>query len=336
MTKKVLIVTHSGDLHADLLTPILAAKGGVWFRIDLDTFPRDYELIHAFQPHGCHGEIRHLPSGASIAVAEVGAVWARKSADFAYRSADLGPQELAYAKMESEQALFGLLYGLDCYWVSHPQAMRGAMWKGEQLQRAQRLGFRIPATLLTNSAAQVRQFRAQLPGQMIFKAMSTPTLAAEEVAAADCVAEGLTTTLIDDEMMGAIDAVAELPCQFQQYVAKQYELRVTVIGRRVFAARIDSQDDSRTAVDCRDMSATIRYAPTLLPPQIERRCLELVASYGLNYSALDLIVTPDNEYVFLENNPAGQFLFIEQLIPEFNLLETLADQLLQEAACRTH
>lgn len=335
MTKKILIVTHSGDLHADLLTPILAAKGGAWFRIDLDTFPRDYELIQSFQPDGCRGEIRHLPSGASIDVAEIGAVWARKPGEFAYRSADLGPQELAYAKMESEQALFGLLYGLDCYWVSHPLAMRSAMWKGEQLQRAQRLGFRVPTTLITNSAAQVRQFRAQLPEQMIFKAMSTPTLAAEEVAADDCVAQGLTTTLIDDDMMESIDAVAELPCQFQQYVAKQYELRVTVIGRRVFAARIHSQDDSRTAVDCRDMSAPIRYTPTLLPPQIERRCLELVASYGLNYSALDLIVTPDKEYVFLENNPAGQFLFIEQLIPEFNLLETLADQLLQEAACST-
>lgn len=336
MTKKILIVTHSGDLHADLLTPILTAQGGAFFRIDLDAFPRDYELIQSFEPHGCHGEIRHLPSGARIATGEIGAVWARKPGDFAYRSDDLGAQELAYAKLESEQALFGLLYGLDCYWIGHPLTMRGAMWKGEQLQRAQRMGFRIPTTLVTNSAEQVRQFRRQLPDQMIFKSMSTPSLAAEDVAAADCVAAGLTTTVVDDDMMEAIDAVAELPCQFQGYIAKQYELRVTVIGRRVFAAKIHSQDDSRTAVDCRDMSAPIRYEPTLLPPQIERRCLELVASYGLNFSALDLIVTPENEYVFLENNPAGQFLFIEQLIPEFNLLETLAGQLLQEAACRTH
>ena len=333
MTNTILIVTHSGDLHADLLIPMLQARGGAHFRIDLDTFPRDYELTQSFQPQGCHGEIRHLPSDARVALADIGAVWARKSGDFAYRSADLGAQELAYAKLESEQALFGLLYGLDCYWIGHPLNMRGAMWKGEQLQRAQRLGFRVPATLVTNSAGQVRQFRERLQGPMIFKAMSTPSLAAEEVAAADCVAEGLTTTVVDDDMMDAIDAVAELPCQFQQYIPKQYELRVTVIGDRVFAAKIHSQDDHRTAVDCRDMSAEIRYEPTLLPAPIERRCLALVASYGLNFSALDLIVTPDNDYVFLENNPAGQFLFIQQLIPEFKLLETLADLLLREAAC---
>jgi hypothetical protein len=36
--------------------------------------------------------------------------------------------------------------------------------------------------------------------------------------------------------------------------------------------------------------------------------------------------------VFLENNPCGQFLYIEQLIPEFKLLEAVADQLIAGAA----
>jgi glutathione synthase/RimK-type ligase-like ATP-grasp enzyme len=32
---------------------------------------------------------------------------------------------------------------------------------------------------------------------------------------------------------------------------------------------------------------------------------------GLVYGAIDLRLTPDGEYVFLEINPAGQFLYIE-------------------------
>ena len=52
-------------------------------------------------------------------------------------------------------------------------------------------------------------------------------------------------------------------------------------------------------------------------------------SYGLNYSAMDIIVTPDEDYVFLENNPNGQFLYIQELIPEFNILETVADTLIK-------
>ncbi len=115
---------------------------------------------------------------------------------------------------------------------------------------------------------------------------------------------------------------------------KQYELRVTVIGERVFAARIDSQLDARTMIDSRNMSAEIPYTATRLPRDVEQRCVDFVHSYGLEYGALDLIVTPEDDYVFLENNPVGQFLFIEQLIPEFRMLEAMADQLIAGAACR--
>ncbi|MDQ2880748.1 MAG: hypothetical protein M3Y48_05660 [Actinomycetota bacterium] len=35
-------------------------------------------------------------------------------------------------------------------------------------------------------------------------------------------------------------------------------------------------------------------------------------SFGLVYGALDFVLTPDDEWVFLEVNPAGQYGFIEQ------------------------
>jgi glutathione synthase/RimK-type ligase-like ATP-grasp enzyme len=34
---------------------------------------------------------------------------------------------------------------------------------------------------------------------------------------------------------------------------------------------------------------------------------------GLVYGAIDMRRTPEDEYVFLEINPAGQFLFVEQV-----------------------
>jgi len=37
-----------------------------------------------------------------------------------------------------------------------------------------------------------------------------------------------------------------------------------------------------------------------LPEEVRQRCLAFVHSYGLEYGALDLIVTPEGEYVFLE------------------------------------
>ncbi|KAB8061236.1 hypothetical protein GCN74_05955 [Janthinobacterium sp. FT14W] len=335
MHKKVLIISHSGDLHADLVEAILAERGHAPFRIDLDAFPRDYQLCQHLLDGQARSRLRRLPDGDWLDLRAVGAVWLRKAADYAYASADLTPQERAYAQLETEQAIFSVLYTLDCYWLSHPLALRGAQWKGEQLERAARMGFCVPATLISNVADDVRAFRSAVGGPIIFKSMSTPSLAAEAVDAAERISGGIGTTIVDEAMLENLDAVGELSCQFQEYIAKQYELRITVIGKQLFAARLYSQDDARTAIDSRDMSAPIRYEAAALPEEIRQRCLDFVHSYGLEYGALDLIVTPQGEYVFLENNPVGQFLYVQQLVPALPMLESVADTLIEGALCHS-
>jgi glutathione synthase/RimK-type ligase-like ATP-grasp enzyme len=331
MPKRVLIVTNRADVHADLVSDKLAIAGGAPFRLNLDEFPGRFALTWELAHERWEGELSHLVTGDTLAIRDIGAVWMRKKASFRFLSADLAPQERAYAEGEMEHVLFSLLYSLDCYWMSHPAALRAASWKGEQLLRAARLGFRVPPSLVTNRRASVDAFRAKHAGDIVFKALASPSLGAEQVGPEERIAGSLPTTRITDEHEAALDAVAELPCFFQQHVAKRYELRVTVIGDRVFAARIDSQADPRTATDYRDFSADIRYAAERLPPEIDRRCLELVRSYHLTYGAIDLIVTPAGEHVFLENNPVGQFLFVEELVPELDMSGALAACLVEGA-----
>ena len=319
MAKRVLIVTNSYDLHADLVSARLSAMGAAPFRLNLDAFPKDFDITLSFVDECWSGDLTHLPTRDALPIEEIGAVWMRKKADFSYKSADLPPQEKAFADGEMEHVLFSMLYTLDCYWMSHPLAVRAASWKGEQLQRAARMGFDVPASIITNRRADVDAFRRSAGGDIVFKTLSSPILAADEVAAEDRIASHLTTTLITAEDEDLLDAVAELPGFFQPNVPKAHELRVTIIGDRVFTAKIHSQADPRTAIDCRDMSAEILYEAEVLPADISRRCLEFVHSYGLTYGAIDLIVTPDGRYVFLENNPVGQFLFVEQLVPALDM-----------------
>ncbi|WP_339913762.1 MvdC/MvdD family ATP grasp protein [uncultured Brevundimonas sp.] len=324
MANRALIVTDTSDLHADQVAVKLGAVGHTPFRLNLDAFPRDFDMTLSFAEGCWRGGLTHLPSGDVLPVETIGAVWMRKKADFSYRSGDLLPQEKAYADGEMEHILFSMLYSLDCFWMSHPLAVRGASWKGEQLQRAARMGFDVPPSMITNRRADVEAFRRTIGGEMIFKTLSSPILGADEVAAEDRIAGHLSTTLITDEDDDLLDAVAELPSFFQPNVLKAYELRVTIIGDRVFAAKIHSQDDPRTAIDCRDMSAEISYEADNLPAEVSRRCLEFVHSYGLTYGAIDLIVTPEGRYVFLENNPVGQFLFVEQLVPSLDMTSHVA------------
>ena len=102
------------------------------------------------------------------------------------------------------------------------------------------------------------------------------------------------------------------PCRFQNLVEKAYELRVTVIGQSVISMGINSQKHEDTKIDWRvGQLRRDLYDVVPLPPIVRQRVFDLMSRLGLVYGALDLIVTPDDEYVFLEINPGGQWLWME-------------------------
>lgn len=329
--KQIVAVTVRNDLHADIVLKKVQNSGGRFFRLNLDEFPRHYELsVH----HGANdwgGRICNRVTGDVLQLEEIGAFWVRKKGNFSY-STSLSKQELAFANSEMEHLLFGLYNSCDCYWMSRPSDIRNAMWKPEQLLRAKRFGFATPKSIFTSSPDVVREFRADCKHGVIFKALSSSSLASESVSEKDIEAYGLSTTLITDENDAMLDSISIAAGFFQEYVPKKIELRVTVIGQKSYAAEIHSQSDPRTLIDYRDFSADIKYDVAVLPEAIENLCVEFVRSYGLEYGALDLIVTPGGDYIFLENNPVGQFYFIEQLVPSLAISDAVASQLLQEAS----
>lgn len=328
MNKRVLILSVSGDVHADMVAEKMLQRGGRPFRLNLDEFPRDYAVLCEFFKNRWERSLTYIPSSDIIAADEIGAVWLRKSSDFAFSGVDMEESEQKFASNETEHFLHSFLLSLDCFWMSHPVALRSSQWKGEQLFRASKMGFLIPASIISNKPCAIRDFRTKIEDNIVYKAMSSSHLDTNE----NGIATNVSTTLITEEHMAHIDLVREVPCCFQKYVRKAYELRVTVIGEKLFAAKIHSQDDERTQIDFRDFTAEIRYEAIKLPKSIERFCHNFVRSYNLNYGAIDLIVTPNGDYVFLENNPGGQFLFVEQLVPELNMIEAMTDCLMNAAS----
>ena len=335
MSKRVLIVADRADIHADRVAERIATQGRPAFRLDLDEYPAGFALGCRLDGGRWNGRLRALAGDDSLALDEVGAVWLRKRAPFRYPSGPLVGHEKAHADAETDHILLGLLRTLDCFWMSHPDAVRGSVWKPEQLQRAARMGFAVPPSLVTNLRSEVEAFRRTAPHGIVFKTLSSLSAAAQDVPPEQRSSSGVPTTRIGDGHDALLDSVSELPCFFQYYVPKRHELRVTVVGRSLFVARIHSQDDPRTATDWRDMSAEIRYEAAALPPDIERLCLDFVHSYGLSFGALDLIVTPAGDHVFLENNSVGQFLFVEQLVPELDVSGGVAHCLVAAAEERS-
>ncbi len=334
---QIVIVTNRDDPHTDDVILLLQELGHEAVRLNTNDIPLSTTMSLAFGDESSvwKGSIALQTNGRVIDLERVRSIWWRRPAMFGL-PLDLSEQERVFANDELDHALHSIWASLDCYWISHPDAIRTARLKGNQLQRAALLGFEVPHTLITTDPEAVHTFYEQCGGQMVFKVMTDPFLGAPKLAQKH--PGGLpnkplltTTTLITASELALLDSVRLVPCLFQEYIPKRLELRVTVIGDELFAAEIHSQEHEETRIDWRNYSVDIRCRKATLPKEIADRCLALVKSYGLNFSAIDLILTPDGRYVFLESNPNGQFIFIEKLVPELRMTEALASCLIRGA-----
>lgn len=66
-----------------------------------------------------------------------------------------------------------------------------------------------------------------------------------------------------------------------------------------------------------------------LPELVEAALQRMMRSFEINFASIDMIVTPKEEFVFLDLNPNGQWLWLEEEIG-LPLVATMADLLMTE------
>jgi glutathione synthase/RimK-type ligase-like ATP-grasp enzyme len=108
---------------------------------------------------------------------------------------------------------------------------------------------------------------------------------------------------------GAVLSMQSQVCVFQRHVAAVADLRVTIIGDEIFAAAVDLRE-LEYDVDVR-MNPDAKHVAHDLPDDVADKLRGLMQPLGLVYGAIDLRLTEDGRCVFLEINPEGQFLYVE-------------------------
>ena len=121
--------------------------------------------------------------------------------------------------------------------------------------------------------------------------------------------------------------IEQAPCIFQEYLDKDFELRITVVGDQVFPVKINSQKNSKTKFDWRKDQTHVEYELFVLPEELKTKLLRLHREFKIVYGAYDFIVDPKGTYYFLEVNPAGQWLWMEEVLG-INISETIANALI--------
>jgi hypothetical protein len=304
----ILIISQPADTHTDLVRDKLIARGAEVAVFDHAEFPRDAEISLAYADGRCRRTIR--TAARTIALDEITAAWHRRPRAPRADERVLDEKSRSYVLAESKELLVDLWNSLACLRVPAPQPVyRRAEHKASQLVLAAELGFELPPTLITNSPADFLAFYRAHGGKIISKLPSAAFH--KEVFGADFVR---FTELVSHRDVGYARSIRYSPMIFQAYVEKKFELRVTVVGERVFAAEIHSQATNHTRHDWRKYDHTSTpHRVHELPPSLAEQCRALVKRLGLCYGTIDLVFTPDDRYVFLEINPNGQFLWIEEL-----------------------
>jgi len=285
----ILIITRDNDKHAERIVKFLRDRNYETLIINYAKFPSDIEISFEIDKLSYNFYIKDS-SGATISGEEISSVLNRRH--------------------------------------NFPTVPAGvASRKQYQLMVAAEVGLEIPATVIGNSPSGVINFLNRVEPPFAAKTIYSPGVRFSDEGKERRISL-YTRKLSNESITSRIKTIKNCPTIIQCYIEKDFELRITIVGEKVFACAIHSQNSSRTTEDWRryDLPNTPHKIYTL-PPEVESSCKALLKKLGLPFGCIDMVVTPEGKHVFLEINPNGQWLWIEQLTG-LPISESIADLLI--------
>ncbi len=299
-SRTVLVLSAHEDLTADAVISELNRRGASVARMDTGDFPIRSQLAATISATGVAGRLR--AHDVEVDLDSVESIYYRRPTRFRFPDA-LSDADRVLAATEARLGFGGVLGALDALWINHPARVAIAEYKPIQLHIATQCGLNIPRTLITNDKATVIDFAEAAGGPVVCKMLSSLVLSERGVP-------HLTyTTPIDARTMDSA-ALATTAHLIQEWVPKKYEARVTMVGQRAFAVAIRACSE-RGRVDWRSDYESLEYRRIDPPSVVVAAAARFLQRLGLAFGAFDFVITPNDEWVMLECNPAGQWLWLQ-------------------------
>lgn len=287
----ILIITHKQDYTADFVVNKLNKRGIQYKRLNCE------DLLNTKYSFNLDQKYNFSFDG----VDNFHSVWFRRI-KFP-ELIGLQEEEKNYIITEYDSLLKNLFAVIDAKWLSNPKHIYNAENKILQLKEAKKIGFNVPSTIITNDKQKIIDFYKQNNRDIIIKPLAQTRINYKNDAAF------IFTNKVNEDLISSIDQYDITPCIIQQNIKKEYEIRVTVVNDKVFAASVYSQSNENTKIDWRKES--LNFNAIEIPKEISEKCVQLLNALQIKFGAIDLIKTPNGEYIFLEINPNGQWAWIE-------------------------
>lgn len=300
--RPVLVVAERLDASADMVVDQLNQRGAVVMRFDSADFPQHLTLTAHHRPTGTGWEGVLADEHRSVRLEEVRSVYYRRPGRPVISNHVTEPYA-TWAQNQADAAMLNLLSALPARWINNPHLDRVAAHKPQQLVAATSAGLRVPRSIITNDPDEARSFAQAVNGPLICK----PVLG------------GRLNTGADRQLMVAthrvdpttFDESIRLSAHYlQEDIPKKYEVRLVAVDGHLFAGTIVATSD-KARTDWRTDYENLEYGTTAVPEEVASAVRRFMAAYGIVFGSFDFAVTPDDEWVFFENNPAGTWSWVE-------------------------
>lgn len=213
----------------------------------------------------------------------------------------------------------------DAWWINDKVSAHRANTKLLQLKIANDCDLTTPLTLCSNDPDDIRHFLLRNKDGVIYKPLCSNFWFEDEQIKIAYTSKINILDLPSDQSLQLTPGI------YQKEMRKKYELRITCFGEYLVAAKLNSQVHNEGITDWRAIpNGKMQIEPYPLPFKLEQQIRMFMQKMGLVFGSLDFIVTPENDYIFLEVNEQGQFLWIEEYNSEFKMLDMFIQFLLQK------
>lgn len=260
-----------------------------FYRVNIDKYA-EYEFVIGYKNEWT---IKHYEWHTPLISDDIYSIYYRKP-----RLPDLSEFEYAYQHMIAKDIISlvnGLVDSFDGKVLTKPYILRKTENKIFQLLYAQNNNFLTPSSFIGNSNEIAKKF---LCNKSIIKPLTLGK-----------IQNGDFIELYQTNYFTQLDQDISLsPVYLQNYIEKKYEVRMTYINGFYYPVRIDSIDK----LDWRKDYKGHRYSIIDCPSSIIRQCDMMIKQFDLNFGAFDFIVDNLERWIFLEVNPNGQWLWLEE------------------------
>lgn len=315
---QILIATLPNDIHAHAVAWGLEQYGHRVVR----WYPGDLAQAAAWSYDPMAESLVSFSRGTmqTISFNEIDSVWLRRVPLIIPLPHIDAEDERAAAESEMSHFVTGVCNALSTkhFCVNSLSESWAAERKAGQLALAAAIGFNVPRTIVTNSLEEIIRFKDKIGSTIIYKPLKAFLWKRNDRNSVTA-----PTTAIDDLSFLSGGDVIDSPAIYQELVGRRADVRVTIMGRTVFAwSKHPSKGTAFNAADWRfEFGENVRNTIHVVPPDISALCFTMMDRLRLKYACFDFALTPENRYVFFEVNAGGQFLWGEELMEGLPLLD---------------